>query len=267
MNDNLQAAGTGPAVISGPIVVSTSTVEYLRHSGSDRAIAEAAWVSTDSARNRSEDDVRRILRYLSKHAHWTPFAQTSLTVRISVPIFVARQLMRHNVGIVWNEESRRYVDTPPSFFIPGQWRGRPVGGIKQGSSGVLEKGAQFLATWWINASVKRSLQTYNVLLATGVAPEQARMVLPLCTMTQIVATMSLSAAHRICRLRLDPHAQSEIRDVAVQISSICQRYFPIAWSALSDASTASSNGSTSPPTETSTASSVVDGPASKSPTT
>ncbi len=267
MTDNLQAAGTGPAVISGPIVVYGSTVEYLRHSGTDRAIAEAAWVSTDSAKGRTEDDVRRILRYLAKHEHWTPFAQTSLTLRVEVPIFVARQLMRHNVGIVWNEESRRYVDTPPTFYMPSEWRGRPVGGIKQGSSGVLHPSKTVGIDWRVKMLIRTCDRIYRCMLKLGVAPEQARMVLPLCTMTQIVATMSLSAAHRICRLRLDSHAQSEIRDVAVQISSICQRYFPLAWSALSDASTASSNGSVSLPMETSTASSGPDSQPSKPPTT
>lgn len=264
---DVHGSGSGPAVISGPFVVSRSDVEYLRHSGSDWEIAQAAWVSTSSCEHRTEQEAARLIKYLARHEHWTPFAQTSLTFRFHVPIFVARQLMRHNVGIVWNEESRRYVDTPPTFYMPSEWRGRPVGGIKQGSSGRISgREEEYAFEYYLEAKAE-ALHSYKELLKLGVAPEQARMVLPLCTMTQIVATMSLSAAHRICRLRLDSHAQSEIRDVAVQISSICQRYFPLAWSALSDASTASSNGSVSPPTETSTASSGPDSQPSKPPTT
>lgn len=256
----IKEGGAGLAVISGPAVVYGSTIEYLRHSGTDRQIAEAAWVSTSSAEGRSEGDVARILKYLAKHEHWTPFAQTSITFRINVPIVVARQLMRHNVGIVWNEESRRYVDGTPSFFSPLEWRGRPVGGIKQGSAGPLDDQHQMLAHKLFNDLIKIAEHGYTAMLAGGIAPEQARMVLPLCTMTTIIATMSLSAAHRICRLRLDPHAQSEIRDVALQVSQICQQHFPLAWDALVSASTPFGPTSAVPPTATTTATSSQDGP-------
>lgn len=173
---------------------------------------------------------QKLIGYLAKHNHWSPFAHTSLQFRISAPIFVARQLVKHQVGGVWNEVSRRYVDDEPEFYFPDVWRGKPVN-AKQGSEGVVTDNKSALHAA-IEIQVNDALQMYNTLINDGVAPEQARMVLPQNTMTEWIWTGSLYFFARVCKLRLDPHAQQETREVAEQIDSLVPQEFEYAWKAL-----------------------------------
>ena len=184
------------------------------------------------------DRDKKLIEYLARHNHWTPFGHPHITLHIKVPIFVARQLMRSNVGIVYNEVSRRYVDDQPEFWWPeGGWRKRAEN-VKQGSSDetitkiALDDGTDFAITTEAASLVEACEEFYEDLLSFGIAPELARIVLPQNMYTEFYMTGSLAAFARVCKLRLDPHAQKEIRDVAKQISDIIEPLFPVSWKAL-----------------------------------
>lgn len=222
-------------------------VELLRHQGSDRTIAEAAWVSSDRAQNRTDAEVHRLLNYLARHGHWTPFGQSFLQLTFRIPIFVARQLMRSNVGIVWNEESRRYVDSPPAFHVPLQWRARSAS-MKQGSAGPFEgiirvENSLTHETWdgsphdAIAAAYQKCLDCYTAMIEAGIAPEQARIVLPVGVYTTLTGSFNLASLSRVYLLRAHPHAQAEIRELADLIDKlVLTTPFTAAWRALLDAS-------------------------------
>lgn len=230
------------------MIVSPMSVEYIDHMGSDLGVVNAARVSFDKqseweygerADYRLSDADAKLIRYLVKHDHWSPLAHTSIQVRVKAPIFVARQLVKHQVGLVWNEVSRRYVDSEPEFWFPKVWRGRPEGSMKQGSSGVVDLAVRS----WADGEDKflpmtpyelcqDALKVYTSMLAQGVAPEQARMILPQNMMTTWIWTGSLVAFARVCKLRLDPHAQAETAEIAQGISDIVGPLFPVSWEAL-----------------------------------
>lgn len=226
------------------MITSPMQVTLVDHMGSDLSVVNAARVSFDkeseldfeevghpaSLRYFLKDADAKLIGYLAKHNHWSPFAHTSIQLRVKAPIFVARQLVKHQVGGVWNEVSRRYVDSEPEFWFPDEWRGRPTGSIKQGSSGVVEHNDM----WGQCASehVKNLVGFYNHAVKSGVAPEQARMVLPQNMQTEWYWTGSLMFFCRVCRERLAPGAQQETREVAEQIAEIVAPLYPVSWSAL-----------------------------------
>jgi len=199
--------------------------------GTDKTVVNSARVSfgADLQGSDLEDRDINLIKYLAQHDHWSPFAHTSVQLKIKAPIFVARQLVKHQVGGVWNEISRRYVSFEPEFYTVSQLRGRPVN-AKQGSTGVV--GSEHIDIMY--QSFEQSLAAYDQLLAAGVAPEQARMVLPQAAMTDWYWTGSLVFWHRVCRLRLDHHSQQETSEVALEISKICSELFPISWQHLTD---------------------------------
>jgi thymidylate synthase (FAD) len=203
-------------------------VEYRDHMGSDLSVVNAARVSFDKEHEEFEYlSDKKLIKYLAEHNHWSPFAHVSATFRVKAPIFVARQLVKHTVGFAWNEVSRRYVDHTPEFFIPPVWRGKPEGSIKQGSSGevAVHHGV-------IRSTTAIALKTYEDLLASGVCPEQARMVLPQNTMTEWIWTGTLYAWARMCVLRLDNHTQLETREVAKAVDRNMKSLFPYSWEYL-----------------------------------
>jgi len=208
------------------------TVTFLDKMGTDRAIAEAAWTSIQRTENRTDAEVHRVIAFMARNNHWTPFAQAQLKFRIEAPIFVFRQWMRSNVGIVYNEESRRYVHDKPSIFYPTHWRKKPELSIKQGSGPNLSIDKQQFADASYNEAIDACCKAYHHLLDLGVAPEQARMVLPVSLISTVVASFSLFALYRVCRLRSDPHAQREIQDLAAMLGPIAAQHFPIAWDEL-----------------------------------
>ena len=174
---------------------------------------------------------RGLINYLAREGHWTPFGQVNVKLRIKMPIFVARQAMRTNVGVVWNEESRRYIDSEPEFYEPEVWRGRPEGSIKQGSGNVVEYSNAIPAYEYLS-SEEIAVYEYKDRLAQGVAPEMARMVLPQSTYTTVIANFTLAAAARFCGLRSDSHAQLEIQQYANAMSELISPLFPVSWAAL-----------------------------------
>lgn len=172
----------------------------------------------------------KLINYLAKHNHWTPFSHPQITLRETVPIFVARQRFKHMVGFTYNEVSRRYVDDTPEFFFPESWRARPEGGLKQGSGEDVDSQNEFNVAY--NQYVLEAGAYYHSLIERGVAPEQARMVLPQSMYTSYYVTGSLSAFARAYTQRIDPHAQIEIQDLAKQWNEIIAPLYPVSWKAL-----------------------------------
>ena len=223
-------------------------VTLIDHMGSDLTVVNAARVSFNKesewesitpagpVRDVLKESDEKLIAYLAKNNHWTPFAHTSLQFRIKAPVFVARQLCNHQVGLVWNEVSRRYVDSQPEFYYPEYWRGRPTD-KKQGSSEEeininpsIGTGPSLLSDY--EQAIRRCLWTYDELLRKGVAPEMARMVLPQSMFTEWYWTGSLAAFARVCSLRVKLDVQEEPRDVASLIDVECDKCFPVSWNAL-----------------------------------
>lgn len=198
--------------------------------GDDLSVVNAARVSFDKESIYLDDRDKKLLKYLARNNHWTPFGHTALSYRIKAPLFVARQLGKHQVGLVWNEVSRRYVISEPEFYMPISLR-RMAANVKQGSDDVpVATSDKLLAE--VRETTEQALAMYKTLLARGVCPEQARMVLPQHTMTEWIWTGSLAAFARVCNLRLDPHTQQETRAVAAGIYKHAEEKFPHSWDAL-----------------------------------
>ena len=205
-------------------------VSLIESLGTDLTVVNAARVSFDKLHEEFKESDEKLIAYLARHGHWTPFGHPQLQFRISAPIFVARQLVKHQVGLVWNEISRRYVDTIPEFYVTDKWRSRAKN-KKQGSGEELVEltGHDYD---FIQAAQASSVEAYSHLLSKGVAPEQARMVLPQSMYTEWYWTVSLYAFARVCNLRLSEDAQAETKEVAQQISNLAHTKFPVSWKHL-----------------------------------
>ena len=232
---------------------------YIDHMGSDLSVVNAArvsfgkkssavewgWIDIEDRSGElvailNEQDTK-LIHYLAKHKHMSPFGHAFASFHVKAPIFVARQLVKHKF-LRWNEISRRYVDDEPEFYVPEVWRGRSKD-KKQGSDGVvnLKKFNQYgdkyqkhyqRLKYTLEDEYDHNLSLYNALLNAGVAPEQARMVLPQSTMTEWYWSGSLDAFADMCRLRCKDDTQYETRLVADQISVIMKDLFPVSWDAL-----------------------------------
>jgi|TARA_R110001606_G_scaffold1288_1_gene4834 thymidylate synthase (FAD) len=210
-------------------------VNYIGHMGDDLSVVNAARVSfgkksklvcTDIVRGvyaMSKGDTK-LIKYLAKHKHISPFGHAFASFHVKAPIFVARQLVKHKF-LRWNEISRRYVDDEPEFYQPEVWRGRSAD-KKQGSNGVSHPPMH------LSPLMNQVLDLYDQMIYDGVAPEQARMVLPQSTMTEWYWSGSLDAFADMCRLRCKEDTQYETRIVADQINDIMKPLFPLAWEAL-----------------------------------
>ena len=207
-----------------------TTVNLIDTLGSDLTVVNAARVSFDKHHEEFTNGDKKLIAYLARHGHWTPFGHPQLQFRISAPIFVARQLVKHQVGLVWNEVSRRYVESTPKFYITNQWRGRAED-KKQGSSKEFID-LNFKITDKVIELHTNALDLYKQLLEAQVAPEQARMVLPQSMYTEWYWTGSLYAFARICNLRISEDAQEETKEVALMISDLIRPNFPISWKYL-----------------------------------
>ena len=210
---------------------------FIDHMGDDLSVVNAARVSfgkvsklicTDLIQgtyDMSKGD-KRLIKYLAKHKHISPFGHAFASFHVKAPIFVARQLVKHKF-LRWNEISRRYVDDEPEFYQPDVWRGRSAD-KKQGSDGVCQPPMH------LSPLMNQVLDLYDQMIHDGVAPEQARMVLPQSTMTEWYWSGSLDAFADMCRLRCKPDTQAETRIVADQISNHMAKLFPVSWEALLD---------------------------------
>ena len=220
-------------------------VTYIDHMGSDLSVVNAARVSFGKKSEMVCTDLQvgtwelkpqdtKLIRYLAKEKHYSPFNHTFVTFHVKAPIFVARQLQKHEY-MIWNEISRRYVDSDPEFYKPKTWRGRSYD-KKQGSSETIVEGVSTVK--WTNGNstlrdvAQVCLAEYKYLIFKGVAPEQARMVLPQSTMTEWYWSGTMKAVHKMCSLRCKPDTQLETQIVANHIDEEMAKLFPVSWEAL-----------------------------------
>ena len=219
--------------------VSPIEVTLIDHCGSDLSVVNAARVSfakesemesygdiytgvIEGYRLKSSDE--KLIKYLAEHRHKSPFNHAFISFRVKAPIFVARQLVKHEY-LPWNEVSRRYVTDEPEFYLPTVWR-KAADNVKQGSSGEAVDGVQYFPHDPYSATLD-TLRCYGELLEAGVCPEQARMVLPQNMMTEWIWSGTLYAFAKMCVLRLDSHSQRETAEVAQKISSHLYKLFPV----------------------------------------
>jgi len=190
-------------------------VELIDLMGGDLTVVNSARVSFDKRASKVKESDQKLIRFLAAHDHWTPFGHVQAQFRIKAPVFVARQLVKHQVGMVWNEVSRRYVDTGPEFHAPEGWRKRAPD-KKQGSlNETIENDSLIYNSYW--DLMTRSEELYDFMLEKGVAPEQARMILPQSMMTEWIWTGSLVAFARVVKLRSSDDAQYECQQIANRI--------------------------------------------------
>ena len=230
-------------------------VTLMDHMGDDLSVVNAARVSFGKRVEYDDDEWQdieyenwlgqipilrdgdvKLIKYLAKHNHWSPFGHTSLQFHIKAPVFVARQLVKHQVGLVWNEISRRYVSDEPEFYTPEVWRGSAEN-KKQGSSdeeidinSSSGSGPQMVDDY--QQVLKSAKWTYEHLLRLGVCPEQARMVLPQSMMTEWYWSGTVYAFASICNLRCKPEVQLETQMIAKEIDIHARKLFPVSWEAL-----------------------------------
>jgi thymidylate synthase (FAD) len=207
-------------------------IELIDHLGTDLTVVNAARVSMDKVSDVLDDRDIKLIQYLAKYNHWTPFSQPQIQLRIKMPIFVARQWFKSTAGLTRNEVSRRYVDTDPEFFVPELWRNRPDGSIKQGSGSILGDSDQVDVSKVYREFLAGAIDVYRGLVKRGIAPEQARMILPQSMMTEFIETGSLAAYARMFKLRIDGHAQKEIQEYAGMLDGVVSELFPVSWAAL-----------------------------------
>jgi len=238
-------------------VLNSGFVELVDHMGSDLTVVNSARVSFDKTsewdydqeaidridgtnwqaerlkqefKKLSEKDTK-LINYLAKNNHWTPFAHPQITMRIKAPISIRTQFFKHKQGFVENEISRRYVSAEPEFYIP-TWRGKPGGSAKQGSEDFITLGPDVIFSY--KKVLETSIECYNKLLDSGVAAEQARFALPQSMYTEWYWTGSLAAYARFFSQRSHLHAQWEIRKYAWAIGELVKPLFPESWSVLTN---------------------------------
>jgi thymidylate synthase (FAD) len=208
------------------------SVELLETFGSDLTVVNAARVSLGKEVDEFGEKDARLIKYLAEHNHISPFFHPQARFRLKMPIWMAREWYRHTVGFARNEVSRRYVDSEPTFHLPDGIRMRAPN-KKQGSTEETHPNSQELLEAMQSAS-EEAYHTYANLLAQGVPPEQARMILPQNMMTEFIETGSLAAYARLVNLRKTEDAQKEIRDVANEVSTLLHTAFPHSWPVLVD---------------------------------
>jgi thymidylate synthase (FAD) len=207
-------------------------VEVLEKFGDDLTVVNAARVSFNKESYSLTEGDKKLINYLAKHDHVSPFFHPQVRFRIKMPIYVAREWYRHTIGFARNEVSRRYVDSPPECWVPqpDEIRERDPK-AKQGSKATPVEESEKVYNI-IAEQTEAALKTYNELLANGVAPEIARGILPQSMYTEFIETASLAAYARLCHLRLGPDAQKEIRMYAGLVDNFMAQAFPVSWAAL-----------------------------------
>jgi len=207
-------------------------VELIDSSGGDLSVVNSARVSFNKSADTLEGRDVKLINYLAKHRHDTPFRHNFIQLRCCVPVFLARQLMKHQAGLTWNEESRRYVDTLPDFYYPDRWRKRPEDGIKQGSG----SGHPFSPRWqrFYEDHVENSIDLYRDMLRDNIAPEMARMVLPQSMMVNFIWSGNLLAFYHVYSLRSGEGAQYEATVFAKLLKEAIEPEFQYSWKALEE---------------------------------
>lgn len=214
-----------------PLMDGISSVELIDAMGGDIRVCNAARVSFNKEKDIFEESDERLLDFLAREKHFTPFTHVMLTFRIKMPIFIARQWFKHQVGFTRNEVSRRYVDYAPEYFIPTLWRHRAAN-KKQGSSNEVSFDSAEISNGAKNLN-NLCTATYDYLLNDkNICPEQARMILPQNMYTEFYETASLAGYARIMGLRDKPDAQLEVQQYAKAIDKLIKEVAPCSWAAL-----------------------------------
>lgn len=206
-------------------------IQYIDHMGDDLSTVNSARVSYGKQKSELDNGDIRLINYLAKHRHMTPFRHNQIQLRCKAPIFVARQLGKHQAGLTWNEVSRRYVDDAPEFFLPATWRSKPESS-KQGSGEDMSHKDQEYWDLMYDGLLGYCEQIYESAVADGMAPEQARMMLPQSMMTEWIWTGNLLAFSHVYKERIHQSAQAEVQYFALQLGDICEQLFPYSWKAL-----------------------------------
>lgn len=205
-------------------------VELMETFGSDLTVVNAARVSFEKESLEIVKQDIGLINYLAKHEHISPFFHPQIRLRLKMPIFVAREWFRHTIGLARNEISRRYVDSPPSIWMPESFRERDAN-LKQGSKDTVVENNELVKSMYSD-TVNACLATYNNMLELKVAPEVARSILPQSMYTEFIETGSLAAYIRLCKLRTDSHAQREIQEYARAVCDLIRPHFPHSWAAM-----------------------------------
>ena len=208
-------------------------VTLVEKMGTDLTVVNAARVSFGKKKTKFTKQDGKLIDYLARHNHWTPFGHCSLQFHVVAPVFVARQLVKHQVGLVWNEISRRYVDSEPEFYKPEEWRLKAED-KKQGSSDEVWEGdaVDDPSIAYDNLCLEARNKYLYWVNALNICPEQARMILPQSMKTEWYWSGTLMAFARVCNLRCKPDAQLETRLITDQIDEISSAEFPVSWKAL-----------------------------------
>jgi len=209
-------------------------VELIDSAGHDLSIVNSARVSFAKSVNSLTDKDAKLINYLAEHQHMTPFRHNFVQLRCKVPLFLARQLMKHQAGLTWNEESRRYVDYIPQFYEPEEFRSRPEGSVKQGSGATVADNEHWCSAYMDH--VYESIFLYEEMLKANVAPEMARMVLPQSMMLEFIWSGNLLAFAHVYNLRSGEGSQHEAKQFAELLSKAIQPAFPVGWEALTNVS-------------------------------
>lgn len=220
--------------------------EYIDHCGTDLSIVNAArvsfakeseWELKEIGGLKNHPDVYglyekddRLISYLARHNHWSPFAHTAITLRMSAPVPIRTQCFKHKAGFVENEESRRYISYEPELFVPEVFRSAPDGNVKQGSGEVHPENERWLSHY--ERMCRNSIRFYTLMIEDGICPEQARLILPQGVMVNWIWTGNLASYARFYNQRTDPHAQKEVQDLARMVGEIISPLFPVSWKAL-----------------------------------
>ena len=218
-----------------PLKDNLSSIELVRVSGSDIDVVNAARVSFGKLVDTIGEKDEKLINYLVKHRHTSPFEHNQLSFRVKAPLYIVRQWMRHRMSS-YNEISYRYVKVPVEFYIPKEWRLQDENN-RQASHGKFENKD---LTSLYSKQIEESVKAYNSLLDAGVCREQARGILPVCVYTQFIFTTNLLSLTHFLRLRLGKGAQYEIQEYAKGLLELAEPHFPVslkAWKKHNDIET------------------------------
>src|SRR5690606_25721913 len=204
--------------------------EYIDHMGSDDTVVNNARVSfSKEASNYTYEQNSKLIRYLARHNHWSPFAGTSIQLRMSAPVPIRTQAFKHKQGFVESEESRRYIDHRPEVYIPDEFR-ESAESVKQGSAGRHKDSAKWIEVY--SRTADYCVNAYLEMVEEGICPEQARFISTQGAVVNWIWTGNLASYARFYNQRTDPHAQQEVQDLARMVGDILQPLFPVSWKAL-----------------------------------
>lgn len=217
---------------AGISVLDRGFVRLVDHMGTDLTVVNAARVSFGKRKEHFDEKDAELVEYLATHEHTAPFRHAYLTFHVKAPIFVFRQWMKHRIASDFNEISGRYVEfSPEDFYVPEMFR-QQAKVNKQGSEGQIAEESRQMALEAYTEACRNSVKQYKALIEMGVCREQARCVLPLALYSEVYWTASLQAIAHFLHLRLDSHAQWEIRQYAAVVRDLTAPIFPSSLAAL-----------------------------------